>query len=194
MLPQSSTLDTDKLEEALTKRLPATYKLFWFRAILMVLEEANNIYLFVDISHNMILAAWDYVGNSKIKFPSIDKLPELILTIQSRYPDVTKDNLTNFLERLKKEDKDIKIKVKHLVSFAPYRFLVPFLEYYPYKLTTVNTHKHIEQSANLSNNVIYKFFCDMGIQIDFKWHQYLNQNKITLIKYVDELIAEKIYL
>ncbi|WP_305768328.1 hypothetical protein [Candidatus Epulonipiscium viviparus] len=190
MISEALIINTNALKTALTTNLQASYKLFWFKSILICLNERANYYSFKKLICSMIGEAWKYVDKEEFQFPRADQLPVIVQVIRERYPEVSADNITKFVDKL--EDKELLKRIDNLGAEVPYRFLTAFFEKELFGIPDKQKRQRIKELAQNSCSAVYGFWNGKYICVNMRWHRYLSYNRAPLMHCVDELIYKKL--
>ena len=188
-LPTSSQLNIAKLSH-LFDDTSASYKFFWFQAILNALDKRNctinisasNSLSFEDIINEMICTAYYMVTEYHLRLGHRDNLENIIALLHS-YDDSLKPNskpqeilaaLNNF-----SNDEEVR-RLKNILTLnVPYRLQAPFLQV-DYRAKNSNLIRNI----NLHEGLIYKFGAFDGLNtkicLDDAWADYLTQHREIL--------------
>jgi len=191
-IPISLNVDTSKLLK-IFDNMSESYKIFWFKAILLLIETGKTVLTFNEIIDQMIINAWYMVSEYKLNLGPNDTLEKIVIMIGKK-EDIKsfdkKDKILNYLEE--KNDKDINAKKDILALNVPYRLQAPFLSL---KDSSVwNRRDDIIAYINNTDNAIYsidgKNRSDSRIYISREWMDYFNANIGILKGWVDyNLIA-----
>lgn len=127
---KKSPIDLSTLELLLSyKYIDNSYKIFWFKAILVRALNNEKKITMHDLATEMVLGAWDLVVNKQITFGRLDKLHRTIEEIEMLYHvpnDISSSDLRKLVETIK--DKVILDLMAELYEDTPYLFLEPLYE------------------------------------------------------------------
>ena len=184
----------EKYINNLFKNTSASYKFFWFKAILNNLQDSQiSTIKFNTLVNEMICLAWPIVVGQKRKLGNKDAIEEVIEYI-SNYVLEKDDGHIWPIEDLRDYlkitmDKEIMSKKRKAIENVPYRFLSPFLVDFNESAWRLSKPELV---AVLSGkpNVMYKIgsYADLetNIYIYPDWAIYLKANKEKLIEYTDK--------
>lgn len=123
-IPQSQTLTTRCLSR-IFDTTSATYKFFWFLAILQIHARTENLHINVwDIVIRMVANAWYPIHYFRLSFGKNDSLFDIVTELQkeTQIPiDASCEEVIRQLqERLR--DKQVKSRLGKLTTYVPYCF------------------------------------------------------------------------
>ena len=130
-IPQSDTLSTKNLSRVFSNTT-ATYKFYWFQAILQTYNEEGARCMNVwDLVIRMVANAWFPVHYFHLSFGSMDSLHKIVTDLQwiTNLPmDASKKDIMELLAD-HFDNKDVKDLLFILTRNVPYRFLSPWINY-----------------------------------------------------------------
>ncbi len=177
-LPIDNSISIKELSQVFNST-SATYKFYWFMAILHFYVRENMKHIVVkDILIQMIVYAWYPVNYFKLSFGFSDNLHTNIEDLRNKLDlpvDISAQELFNTLNN--NEDRNIKRLITHFSLNVPYRFLSPWIQFNRNRET-------IEKSQTFHNNCIYSISDDSkSIDINPEWYDYLITNYVILKDY-----------
>lgn len=178
-LPPHDKIDVIVLEKILSDRyLTLSYKLFWFKAVVDLVEMGEQEIPFRKIVYEMIAAAWYMVTEYKLKLGYLDNLYAIIEYIHSKYelPSIAKR--TEILELLNNsQDDEIEKLVNTLFHFVPYRLISPFYEYTLRGLVESKKNLTIVELSYSDKRAIYRIdLMNKKILVNDIWMNYIKEN------------------
>lgn len=182
-IPQSDTLSTKNLSR-LFSNTTATYKFYWFQAILQMYNEEGARRMNVwDLVIRMVANAWFPVHYFHLSFGSMDSLHKIVIDLQwiTNLPmDASKKDIMECLaDHL--DNKEVKDLLFILTRNVPYRFLSPWINY----TTDLDV---IARSQTYDNGCLYsiqKTKEEFNISINPTWEKYLQDNYGILIDFIN---------
>lgn len=168
ILPSNNNISISKLS-AVFKNTSATYKFYWFWAIIESIEEGNNIITKKEIFSRMIKISWYTVNYYHISFGKqdlIQRAVERIKEIENLQVDSKHDLILNTL--LNSTNKDTLNLLSHFDLNVPHKFLSPWLG-------SKSKSEIYKLSADNSNATPYSLF-DNRIEISESWLNYFKLN------------------
>lgn len=182
-LPPHDQLSVGPLA-GLFAKTSASYKFFWFLAILALTEaEPEQIIPFQELFAQMLAKVWYPVHYFKLSFGKQDKLSEKAKELHEYDPelfpiDLAPEKLTGRL--LAHPDKAVERLLFHFQTQVPYRFLMVWL-------STDHTNPQIARlSQDYTENCLYRLNLDgeKSITINPAWQTYLWHHKAILQDYI----------
>lgn len=163
---------TEKLKD-IFKHTVTTYKFYWFKALLTLVERGKKEASFKQMAAIMCAHAWKDVLIKNCTFPTIDQIPGIVRRIyldsqlqstenENTIIDYLYDNLDKYEELLSK-----------LVIMVPYRFLSIFFNDLK-SLKDYQKNDYIE-SESRKTNLLYKIR-NNKIHINTDWNKFLLNN------------------
>ena len=172
-LPQYRTLPIQKLAQVFNNT-SATYKFYWFLAILDSVESGKREIEKIDLFTKMLSHPWYTVNFFKLSFGSQDKIQSSIEVVQ----DI--ENLPITLKKTEIEEKlrhsnhtETQQKLFHFDKNVPHWFLSPWYK----KKNKQEIYSLSRESYNSPPYALY----DKQILIDPSWYEYF-QNHAKLLK------------
>ena len=167
-LPNSSTLPINALA-ACFNSTSATYKFYWFLAILQEVEKGNARPLKKDLFAGMIANAWYTVNYFHVSFGKLDMLQRAIENIKVIEALCVDDKPGKICHTLTASaDKRTIKELQYFNQEVPWRFLSPWI-------SPKNEKEVYSRSLGFQNNCPYALFEDC-IEINPSWVPYLVQN------------------
>lgn len=126
-LPYDDKVDTARLSSCF-KNTSATYKFYWFLAILEVVETGKDRITKLELFSRMIANAWYTVNYFHVSFGQQDKIQDAVQFLKEKEQiniDERKENLIALLQH--SSDKEIRTQLKHFDNNVPHKFLSPWL-------------------------------------------------------------------
>lgn len=156
----------------------ATYKYFWFLAILDAVAKGAQRISFKELFLSMVINAWYPVNYFKLSFGACDKLSEAVLKLQKDFDIDISLSSTALKEKLLEKDQNNELKkyVSFLAKYVPYCFLNPWLK-------STDNKVIIAKSKNYTNNCLYSIDLtnkDFFITINDNWLSYLQKHYLIL--------------
>ena len=167
-LPKDQSVDIGLLS-AVFNNTTATYKFYWFLAIIESVEEGKAEIEKHELFARMIANAWYTVNYFHLSFGKHDKIQdavEAIKRIESFDIDVKKKDLLNKI--LKSDSKEITRNLSHFNANVPHKFLSPWLGSHSEK----DMYSMSQENVNLP---LYALYADR-IVIQPAWYEYLRKN------------------
>lgn len=182
-LPYDNNLRINKLEKLLDEKVTvASYKLFWFDAILKEIRVGNKEITFKRLACRMIATAWYPLVEFKLSFGVHDNLGEVINKIKNRYEinkNPKEEDLIEFLEN--KTDKEVEKDILNLCNMVPYRLLSPFYENQLKGLDKSHKNRKIINLSNEDQGSLYKIDItdpsEKRIIVNDLWAKYIESNE-----------------
>lgn len=166
--------DFDKLDHILD-RTATSYKIYWFQALLYLIE--NNILeaSFMDMAVLMCAFAWQDVLKDKYEYPKIDKIPDIIKHIYVE-SDLSKSSTFEEVKDYLHINQNLYVdQLTSITLYVPYRFLNPFIEGVKDLPASCEPFKRNVAIAITSQNMnlIYKII-ENSVILNSKWCSILN--------------------
>lgn len=182
-LPYDNNLRINKLEKLLDEKVTvASYKLFWFDAILKEVTKGNKEITFKRLACRMIVTAWYPLVEFKLSFGVHDNLGEVVNKIKDRYEinkNPKEEDLIEFLEN--KTDKEVEKDILNLCNMVPYRLLSPFYENQLKGLDKSQKNRRIIDLSNEDEGSLYKIditnSSEKKIIVNGLWAKYIESNE-----------------
>lgn len=176
-LPSSSTLPTNLLAAAFSNT-SATYKFYWFLALLDKAEQAQWKIGKQELFAGMISHAWYTVNYFQISFGKQDLIHQTaaeLLKIEGLTVDIKRLELEKILER--SQNKQISRLLSHFNKNVPHWFLTPWFPKTKGNIENDNIYRKriYGSSQTLENGCLYALW-DNHILINPMWHDYLIAN------------------
>jgi len=171
-LPPEPKISISKLASVF-KNTSATYKFYWFWAILQSIEEGGTIINKREIFSRMITLSWYTVNYFHISFGKQDLIQNAILQIKEIESLSVDTNQKVILETLLTSTNPKTLSIlNHFDKNVPHKFLSPWLG-------SESKSKTYEHSLNHSLKAPYSLYND-SIVISDIWLQYLIRNSAIL--------------
>ncbi|MEZ7506062.1 HNH endonuclease domain-containing protein [Flavobacterium sp. Arc2] len=170
-LPFSENLPVNRLASIFAST-SATYKFYWFLAILELVEEGNTAIYKRNLFSRMISNSWYTVNYFHVSFGKQDLIQESvrsILKIENLTIDENKNKINAVLENTT-NNQTIKI-LNHFDKNVPHWFISPWF--------SGNRNSIYLQSQNFDNGCLYSLEKDF-ININPLWSSYLKSNSKIL--------------
>ena len=174
-LPHSFTLPIDKLA-AVFKSKSATYKFYWFLALIELVEEGHVELSKRKIFSRMISTSWYTINYFHISFGKQDNLQiavERILKEEKLTIDEKRSKLETCLENSTK--KETINQLFHFDTYVPYRFLTPWFPKNEAESDNEQMKRIISDSKFFANETLYALHKDF-ISINPIWISYIKSN------------------
>lgn len=164
------------------------YKLFWFKAILMKVEEGLSSFTYEEIVDDMISQAWYMVSEYHLSLGPSDTLERLIKNLQPLSGLKTSEEKKNLLSYLEKSrDGSLRKEKMRLIRFVPYCILSPFFP--PSTSLASYSGKAAVEFVNTNCSIIYRFSAYNGLEttitINDDWLEYMRESCTLLKSWVD---------
>lgn len=167
-LPLESTISISKLTSVF-KNTSATYKFYWFWAILECAEEGKKEVNKKEIFSRMLTLSWYTVNYFQVSFGKqdlIQKAVRRIKDIENINVDTKKSMILKML--LESENNETNGLLRHFDINVPHKFLSPWLG-------SGSRLKVYEKSLDVTFDAPYKLLND-SIIIHDKWYNYFRTN------------------
>lgn len=173
-IPQSNILTTKYLNRVFDKTA-ATYKYYWFLAILDLCVKHWKTRMNVwEIMITMVVNAWYPVIYFRLSFGKSELLYEAIWALQREYNipiNISIRDLTDLLHELIQRV-DVRKRLNFLQMNVPFRFLRPWID-------TSDDRQTVVRSQSFENGCLYKLEKQNGalwIEMNPVWLDYLREN------------------
>ena len=167
-LPSDEKVDVGKLN-AVFNSTSASYKFYWFLAIIESIEEGGEHISKHELFARMLANAWYTVNYFQVSFGKQDKIQEAIGFIKSQEQiDVNEKKATVIKRLMNATSSDVKNQLKHFDQQVPHRFLSPWLG-------TGNKRDIYAMSIENYNYAPYSLYKD-AILIQPDWLDYFQRN------------------
>lgn len=172
----------NNLLSAVFKNTVATYKFYWFIAILDLICQKGKTQMSVgEVISQMVAQAWYPIHYFKLSFGKSDSLAQEILFIQKETGlpiDMDKQEVADYLlDNI--ENSTLKSHLNIFSKNVPYRFLSPWIKY-------ENDQQVISMSSSFHNDCPYALRKEKGelyIEINSSWLSYFKTNYLILKDY-----------
>ena len=181
-LPSANNLDLSKLA-AIFNNTSATYKYYWFVAILEAVEEGGTEILKKELFARMLSNAWYTVNYFHVSFGTQDLIQSAIHIIaetEGLPVNIRKDILLKAL--LDSENTTTQNLLRHFDRNVPHWFLTPWIGRSQGENDSAYRNKIYAQSRDFSQQALYALHPDR-IEINPAWSLYLNENACILKDY-----------
>jgi len=126
-LPSDHKVDVGKLS-AVFNSTSASYKFYWFLAIIEAIEDGKNEITKHELFARMIANAWYTVNYFQVSFGQSDKIQRTIEFFQSHEQiDVNEKKAIIINQLMNSSSKKSQSELKHFDAQVPHRFLSPWL-------------------------------------------------------------------
>lgn len=150
----------------------ATYKFYWFLAIIDEVELGNQQIMKENLFARMISNAWFPINFFKLSFGSQDKIAEIISELANILPVKLNDDKDRVYRLIiNSNDNSIKKMLFHLDKNVPHKFLSPWLK--------GSKGEVYEKSQKDSNTSIYQLH-KKEIVVNNNWFDYIQRNSKVL--------------
>ena len=167
-LPFNPDISSSKLASVF-RSTSATYKFYWFWAILEAIEEGKSTINKKEIFARMLSLSWYTVNYFHISFGKQDLIQQAIFNVKDLENLSIDDKQSVILNRLIKSKNPETIKLLlHFDNNVPHKFLSPWLG-------SGSRAKVYEQSLNKNINAPYQLHKE-HIVINDKWFNYFRNN------------------
>lgn len=147
----------------------ATYKFYWFMALLSRVEQGETTIAKRDLFAEMISHAWYTVNYFKVSFGKQDKLQDAIHEIKGlENLTIDADQRLIFQQLSTTNNKTTLRELRYFNSEVPHRFLSPWIR-------AADAQIVYATSQQLENNCLYALYAD-HIQINPAWANYLQRH------------------
>lgn len=167
-LPYQSELPTNLLAACFNKT-SATYKFYWFLALISKVERGETVISKKDLFIEMIAHSWFTVNYFHVSFGKQDKLQsaiEKIKCIEGLTIDVNRDKIVKQLSST--GHKQTIKELSYFNSEVPHRFLSPWFK-------ADDMASAYEQSQSFKNNCLYALYKN-HLEVNPVWVSYLQRN------------------
>jgi len=181
-VPLSDNLDTAKLS-SIFNNTSATYKYYWFLALLDACEQGNTVVAKKELFSSMLANAWFTVNYFQVSFGSQDLIQQSIKAIAAieKIPiQIKKDVLQHLL--VNSENAITNTLLRHFDKNVPHWFLTPWLNRNKGESDSGYRNSIYTQSQNFNNQSLYALYPDR-IEINPSWIDYLQKNAGVLRGY-----------
>lgn len=178
-LPISNQLPVNKLA-AVFKNTSATYKFYWFIAIIELVEEGNTSIPKQKLFSRMISNSWYTINYFHISFGQFDNLQKAvhsIIKLENLTIDKNKVKLQHRLEN-PINPKTVQ-ELNHFDINVPHRFLTPWLTNKSKESDNLLKSRIYSESQLFLHDCLYALYEDR-IQINLIWINYLKTNAKVL--------------
>ncbi|POS00792.1 HNH endonuclease [Flavobacterium croceum DSM 17960] len=182
ILPTSNNLPINKLASVFGSTT-ATYKFYWFLALIELVEEGNIEIEKKKIFSRMISNSWYTINYFKLSFGKSDKFQiavETILNEEELTIDAKKSDINYCLEN--SEKKEIITQLFHFDTYVPYKFLSPWFNSIKNETENQQKNRIYSDSKTFVNDSLYALHKDF-IVINPIWINYLKLNAKVLKDY-----------
>lgn len=181
-LPSSSSLNVSLLSSVFNNT-SATYKFYWFVAIVECCEEGKVVISKKELFSRMLSNAWYTVNYFHVSFGSQDLIQQAIRTIT----DIEKIPITirkeNLQEQLTGSQNTITTKLlKHFDKNVPHWFLTPWIQRSKGESDTTYRNRIYKESQSYPNQVLYTLYSER-IELNPAWIEYIKSNGKILKDY-----------
>lgn len=171
-LPAESNLPIHLLAERFNKT-SATYKFYWFFAILNRIESGEEVIRKHDLFSEMVANSWFTINYFHISFGKQDKLQSAVEQIKAQENLTIDADRSNILSRLTNTENKATLRgLTYFNSEVPHRFLSPWFRADDMQFAYL-------QSQGFTNNCPYALYKDR-IEINPQWLGYLLKNARVL--------------
>jgi hypothetical protein len=147
----------------------ATYKFYWFLAIVNQVEGGKTTITKRELFADMIAHAWYTVNYFRVSFGKQDKLQHAInRIIQAENLTIDADRLNIFKKLAVTQDRGTLRELNYFNAEVPHRFLSPWFP-------AADMHQAYKASQSYYNNCLYALHKD-HIDINPVWIKYLQQH------------------
>lgn len=167
-LPRDEKVDVGRLNSVF-RNTSATYKFYWFLAIIEAVEEGNSKIPKMELFARMIANAWYTVNYFRVSFGKQDKIQtaiDRIKTIEAIDVDTSKAKIVKRL--ISGNRGEIAKQLNHFNTNVPHKFLSPWLG-------TESKATMYELSQHGMNYPPYALYDDV-ILVQPDWMNYLSRN------------------
>ncbi|GKU24363.1 hypothetical protein CFOLD11_11890 [Clostridium folliculivorans] len=176
-LPSSNFVDSRTFSRLLNDdKVVASYKMYWFLAILKEVSIGNRDIKFRTLIARMIVSAWYPIMQYKLSFGAFDNLKKLVSYIADNYEvsaNCDEEKLFNTINTV--QDKELEKMIRELTYLVPYRLLSPFFEEELKGMPKGEKKRLIVELSQGNENSLYKIVEDRII-VSENWSRYLNDN------------------
>lgn len=170
--PQWLLEQTEELKNILKNRV-TSYKFYWFKALLTIVERRETEASFKKMAALMVAHAWNDVLVENCTYTKIDQIPYVVRRIYLDSHLQPTDNIEEVMSYLHKNLNKYDELYSKLLSMVPYRFISIYIE----NLHDVKDHQKndIIENNSRKQKLIYKIE-NSKIYIDKDWNKYLLNN------------------
>lgn len=167
-LPFDSNLSISKLASVF-KNTSATYKFYWFWAILEAVEQGEKKILKKDLFARMLTLSWYTVNYFNVSFGKQDLIQDAVKEVKELESLNVDSARAEIFKTLKHSQNIYTVQIlNHFDNNVPHKFLSPWLG-------SGSKSSVYEQSLNLSYEVPYELHADY-ILINDNWNLYFKNN------------------
>jgi len=168
-LPEDHNVSTGKLS-AVFNSTSASYKFYWFLAILESIEEGKDEITKHELFARMIANAWYTVNYFQVSFGKTDNIQSAIEVLKNHeLIDINEKKQIIIKHLINSSSKETKKQLKHFDSEVPHRFLSPWIGSHGSKASLYSLSQLRE------NHTPYALFKD-SILIQPDWLVYFKRN------------------
>ena len=150
-----------------------TYKYYWFKALLTLVEQEKKEATFLQMAALMVAHAWQDVLVKKLNFQPQDQIPDIVRRIYLDSDLLLNDQFLNINKHLTSNITSYKNLLEPVIRFVPYRFLSIYVENLK-GLKDSDKNEFIYNAIN-KKNCIYSFN-QKTIIINEEWRKFLLNN------------------
>lgn len=175
MLPYNSHLPVHLLASCFNNT-SATYKYYWFLAIVQSVEKGNETIRKKELFAGMIANAWYTVNYFHVSFGKQDKLQSAIETIKTTEGltiDKDRDKIVQTL--LKSTNKITLNQLKYFDNQVPHWFLSPWFPRIQNETDSIRERRIYQESKTYDQKCLYALHDDT-IELNPLWKDYLTAN------------------
>jgi len=174
-LPLSPNFDASKLSQ-IFNHTTASYKFFWFLAILDLMESGKRI-SFEDLIIKALQHAWYPSQVSKLSLGLQDKLGAFLS--ESAISLVAEDTAWKEFKKKLHTNASAKEKLRRLYRYVPVRFISPWIKI-DNNISSLNTAIDIANNQKTANDGPYFFEDYESLTLNDLWLEYFKTNRKIL--------------
>lgn len=174
IIPQSKILTTSNMNRVFDDTV-ASYKFYWFLAILDMHFNGNKTMRALDVAARMVAYAWYPIQYFRLSFGKCDSMWNIISDVALSTGITVDDKLEDKSDAISKavaENREVKKKVKILLNNVPFRFQKPWID-------TTDDNEMQLRSQSFENDCLYSLTGrgeGLTITINPIWNNYLTTN------------------
>ncbi len=189
---------SSRLDQML-RNFTASYKLYWLKGVFDEAIEGNSHVTFERLAARMVASAWYPVTYFRLNLGATDMLTDAVLCAQNACGLPADAGTVDIVAAvLESEDVELRLKVKSLYKYVPYRLIRPF---YSDRFDEARAEGRRVSEAMVNGLVAsfnrddaagapYRFDADgLGIEIDAEWARYFSDNRHVVQGWFDSKLV-----
>lgn len=187
-LPRSDQVSVERLQMVFDN-MSECYKIFWFKAIMDELSTGKHVIRFCDLIDDMIMDAWPFVIQYKLKLGPRDTLEKIVVELSKcgyTIGSMERKNAHEYIQSI--NDKSIDRSKIVLTQNVPFRFLAPFLN--TEEINWESPFSTLAERINKYGNIPYEFVHIAGLNsilfVRNNWAQYFLEGMNEVHEWINE--------